>query len=69
MRDRSLVTLLLSLAPLAVGCGGTTPGTPGRPAITAEQVADLPLEEAGGLNLRQNLAGPPPRGVLGRDGN
>jgi len=67
MRPRSGALAALCL-PLAVGCGGgPTPASPATRSITAAQVEGLPLEEAGDLGIRQNLAERPQRPILGRD--
>jgi hypothetical protein len=64
-RPRSLFALIL-LA-VAAGCGAASSGPPAPKSLTAAQVRELPLEEAGDLSIRQNLAETPKRPLLGRD--
>lgn len=53
---------------LAAGCGGSSDSGPSVPkSIAVSQVREMPLEEAGEMNIRQNLAERPKRAILGRD--
>lgn len=57
-----------ALAVLASGCGTSADSGPPVPkSITVSQVQGLPLEEAGDLSIRQNLAERPRKVILGRD--
>jgi hypothetical protein len=60
---------LAAVLGLAHGCGGPSPtdGAPAPKIVTAAQVKEMPLEESGDLSVRQNLADPPRRAVIGRD--
>lgn len=67
MRPRLAPPTALCLL-LAAGCGGGSDSGPSAPkSIAVAQVRELPLEEAGGMNIRQNLAERPRRALLGRD--
>jgi hypothetical protein len=67
MRFRPGALTALSLLLLA-GCGvDTDPGPAVRKSITISQANALPLEEAGDLSVRQNLAEPLASPLLGRD--
>lgn len=71
MRVSALVPAVAALAVplgLAAGCADSTAAVPPAPrTITAAQVKEMPLEQSGDLSVRQNLADPPRRAVLGRD--
>lgn len=60
---------LTALCPLlAAGCGRSSDPGPSAPkSIAIAQVREMPLEEAGDMNIRQNLAEQPKRAILGRD--
>ncbi|MFO0949679.1 MAG: hypothetical protein U0835_00715 [Isosphaeraceae bacterium] len=58
--------LAIASATLA-GCGSSGPGTPAPKSLTVAQAQQLPLEEAGDLSIRQNLAEQPRKAILGRD--
>ncbi|MEO6809862.1 MAG: hypothetical protein ABI353_12180 [Isosphaeraceae bacterium] len=66
MRVRLCALPALSLSILA-GCGGSDPGPAVPKTITISQAAELPLEDAGDLSIRQNLAEQPMMPILGRD--
>jgi hypothetical protein len=66
MRRDHVFTLAAILA--AAGCsGGPDPDRPAPKSLTISEVQQLPLEEAGDLSVRQNLAEQPKRPVLGKD--
>jgi hypothetical protein len=66
MRPRVGMSLLLGLC-AAAGCGSNGATEPRPKSITADQVRELPLEEAGDLGIRQNLVDRPKKAILGRD--
>lgn len=64
----SAVAALAIPLSFAAGCADTTTAGPPAPkTITAAQVKEMPLEQSGDLSIRQNLADPPRRAVIGRD--
>jgi hypothetical protein len=53
---------------LVAGCGTSAGSGPPAPrSITVSQARELPLEEAGDLSIRQNLAERPGKPILGKD--
>jgi hypothetical protein len=65
--SRLALALLLSIVPAAGCCGPSAPAAPAPKSLTIVEVQQLPLEEAGDLGIRQNLAELPRAPLLGRD--
>ena len=65
---RALGSLFAIWLVAVLGCGSDATSPRRSPkAISVSEAKNLPLEEAGGLNIRQNLAERPEKPVLGHD--